>query len=410
MRPRLSTVDRPAGITRERVVFGSAVEKARWLGEAARRDAELPFVRWAARTIASPDAGPIECAEAFFRYCRDGIAFVDDPGDFETFESSDVILERGYDDCDGKARCFVALCLARGIPARVRNIFGGEDDYYHVQAEVRLPHSEVLPAALPGGWLICEFTLPDVELGQGGEARAGGAYHPGPWLSISPEEPSRWSRATEGAAEAGSLERDQRHRDARPILLAAWRSLFGGDEPDLTELQMAGAQASGETLYGHGWSAASGGQGSNNWGAVDWTPRDPPGEFFQSTDTDANGNTIGVKFRTYPTPLDGAVDFLKQALVIRPLAAAVIDNGNATSYADALRRSHYFVAPVSQYALMIRNNAAELARALGEPLMVALDSDGNPGGSASAGSGGLVALGLAAAAAIGTYVFTRKSA
>ena len=169
------TPDRPAAITRERVSFDDAFAKGRWLGEAAARDSELPFVAWASHVIA-PTNDPVACAELLFLYCRDAIEFVDDPGDFETFESSDVILERGYDDCDGKARCFVAMCLARGIPARIRAILDDPDDFYHVQAEVKLPGSEILPGALPNGWLLCEFTLPYVELGQGGEARAGGRY------------------------------------------------------------------------------------------------------------------------------------------------------------------------------------------------------------------------------------------
>jgi Transglutaminase-like superfamily len=393
----------PTNITRERVVFPSAIAKARWLGDAAVRDSRLPLVRWTAWMLAPKGLSLLACAERFQAYCRDKIRFVDDPDNFETFESSDVTLVRGYNDCDGKARTFVALCLARGVEARIRNIFSSPDDFYHVQAEVRIPGTEQNPSA-ENGWLVCEFTLQSVELGQGGEASREGAFNAPRWLAFSPAVPSRWTPAMQhgNASQAASLTRDEHHRWARPILIQAWQNLFG-TSPSVAALQMVGGQASLETVYGYGWSAASGGQGSNNWGAVDWTPASS-NDYFESTDHDAQGNTISVKFKKYDTPLDGATDFLNQALIVRPLAMNEVDTGNATAYADALRRSHYFVAPTDQYALAIYNNAKEIANALGEPLLVNLDSPGPSSGLVGGGSAAAAVLLLFGAAAVLGYV------
>lgn len=49
-------------------------------------------------------------------------------------------LRRGRDDCDAKARLFVALCLAVGVPARMRDWWskGDAPDLTHVSAEVFL--------------------------------------------------------------------------------------------------------------------------------------------------------------------------------------------------------------------------------------------------------------------------------
>jgi hypothetical protein len=53
-------------------------------------------------------------------------------------------LERGADDCDAKARLFTALCLAAGVPARMRSLpdeasvaYGR--DLTHVYPEAHLP-------------------------------------------------------------------------------------------------------------------------------------------------------------------------------------------------------------------------------------------------------------------------------
>lgn len=48
-------------------------------------------------------------------------------------------LRRGLDDCDAKARLFVALCRAAGLPARMRPIWDGDGERLrHVFGEVTL--------------------------------------------------------------------------------------------------------------------------------------------------------------------------------------------------------------------------------------------------------------------------------
>lgn len=167
---------------RVRHLFTSAHDKAVFLADAAADDATSSRVRGTARAICRTAAGDMACIEALFHYVRDCIHYADDPGDLEQFASSDVILDRQWDDCDGKARLFVALCRSLGIEARIRAVEDpqaeqdGDSDFYHVQAEVRAPGTERRPDAQRGGWLIAEFTLAHVELGEGSEARVQKGY------------------------------------------------------------------------------------------------------------------------------------------------------------------------------------------------------------------------------------------
>jgi transglutaminase-like putative cysteine protease len=86
-------------------------------------------------------------------------------------DAVDALL-RGTDDCDAKARLFVAICLAAGISAEVvpywRRVDGtthhepyGRDgeQLYHVAARV----------FLGGKWLPVELTLSRARLGEPGE-------------------------------------------------------------------------------------------------------------------------------------------------------------------------------------------------------------------------------------------------
>jgi transglutaminase-like putative cysteine protease len=67
-------------------------------------------------------------------------------------------LRRGVDDCDAKARLFVALCLAAGVPARMVAWWNRdtEPDLVHVSAEV----------LLKGKWEQVELTLSRARLGE----------------------------------------------------------------------------------------------------------------------------------------------------------------------------------------------------------------------------------------------------
>jgi hypothetical protein len=198
------------------------------------------------------------------------------------------------------------------------------------------------------------------------------------------------------------VDRAERHRWARGVLLSAWQTVFGAD-PSLQELQTLQAQGALEGWYGFAatppeWA------GSNNWGAIDWTPGDAGTfDFFESTDHDVNGNEIHVRFRKYATPEDGAADLLREALVRRPDAAAALPSG-LQAYAETLRANHYFVAPATQYAAGLLSNATEIANALGEPLSVSLEGGESTGTSLGAGAV-LVGIALAMVAKL-TGVFS----
>src|SRR4030042_428979 len=75
-------------------------------------------------------------------------------------------LVRGRDDCDAKARLFVALCLPAGRPARMggggRQTGHGTQMLAHVSAE----------AFLDRGWLPVELTLARARLGETGDRGA----------------------------------------------------------------------------------------------------------------------------------------------------------------------------------------------------------------------------------------------
>lgn len=60
-------------------------------------------------------------------------------------------LRRGVDDCDAKARLFVALCLAAGVPAKMQDWWSNTSprDLVHVSARVLLDHK----------WRPVELTL-----------------------------------------------------------------------------------------------------------------------------------------------------------------------------------------------------------------------------------------------------------
>lgn len=145
---------------RRTVEFPDAIAKAEWLAVAAQRDACCPTVRSASARITAGVTNERLRAERLHRWVRDQIAYATDP-DGEQLADSETVLARGYDDCDGKSRLFVALCIAAGLEARIRAVFNERGDFTHVQAQVRWPGSP---------WVLAELILAGVELGQGIEA------------------------------------------------------------------------------------------------------------------------------------------------------------------------------------------------------------------------------------------------
>lgn len=153
-------------VVRRSLRFRTRREKADYLDAYASLDARHPKVRSFAANFARArgpnDVGGL--ARDLARFVRDGITYVHDPS-VEEFADTATILARGYDDCDGKARAFVALCRAVGVEARIRPVFNGAE-FVHVQADVRWPGSQYERGAEPGGWLLAELILKGHRLGQ----------------------------------------------------------------------------------------------------------------------------------------------------------------------------------------------------------------------------------------------------
>lgn len=148
------------------VNFQNADEKARWLDANARFDAwhgakvrelALRFAKAPSHDPNDPDA----LARDFYKWVRDCIKYVPDPGGMEQLSSSDEIIEQGAGDCDDKARLFVALCTCVRITSRIRPCFEDPDigeRFVHVQADVWLQAE--------GDWAACDFIIRDLPFGE----------------------------------------------------------------------------------------------------------------------------------------------------------------------------------------------------------------------------------------------------
>lgn len=160
---------------RRRLSFPDGRAKAQWIDAQASLDARKPAVRELATRYAHAKGpnNPEGLARDLHAFCRDAIRYVRDPS-FEELADSTTILQRGFDDCDGKARLFVALCRAVSLDARIRPVFKGRD-FVHCQAEVRWPGSEKLPTQQGDGWILAELILAGCELGQDPETLPRGA-------------------------------------------------------------------------------------------------------------------------------------------------------------------------------------------------------------------------------------------
>lgn len=157
--------------------FATLGEKAKWLDAAAGLDSLRTLVQHhAKRFLAYSDAEAR--TRAIQRWVRDNIKYQYDwrvsqglPG--EEFSDTSTLLERGYGDCDDKARAFVALIRAvemvkpLGVKSRIRPIFTKTPrQFVHVQAEVIWPRSELHENAMPEGWLLAELIVKGCEIGQ----------------------------------------------------------------------------------------------------------------------------------------------------------------------------------------------------------------------------------------------------
>jgi hypothetical protein len=168
----------PRNVEMRVIAFKNDTEKARWLDAAASLDSLRSRIEQVAARFTWED-DPETRTRAIHRFVRDSIRYQQDyrvstgqPG--EEFADSETVLFRGYDDCDGKARLFVALMRAaeRIAPlhteARIRPVFSKAHplEFVHVQGEVLFPNSRRIPTADPEGWVIAELIIKGCELGQ----------------------------------------------------------------------------------------------------------------------------------------------------------------------------------------------------------------------------------------------------
>jgi hypothetical protein len=171
---------------RRDVPFDSPWHKAQWLDASASIDALHPAVSEHVLSVclpfahgASTSARTDLCVARLFAFWQEAIRYTRDirdadgsPG--EQFADAPTVLRRRYDDCDGKARGFVAALRAatrlfhlEGLEARIQPIFDLDGNFTHVQAALRFP-SAPYPTQRDG-WILAELTLRGVPLGYGAE-------------------------------------------------------------------------------------------------------------------------------------------------------------------------------------------------------------------------------------------------
>lgn len=151
-----------------RLEFRNDQEKLAFLDSVANEYATHPkIVALASRLIRRlrPDAYLAQARE-IHRFVRDGIRYQPDPNRQEQLINPVSVIERGRDDCDGKAVTAVALMRAVGLDARVHPRWAG-DELEHVQVRVRFPGSDHVGGPYrEGAWLIGEVTIRGAELGE----------------------------------------------------------------------------------------------------------------------------------------------------------------------------------------------------------------------------------------------------
>ena len=134
-------------------------------------------------------------------------------------------------------------------------------------------------------------------------------------------------------AQAGS------HKWARGVLTEAFRKVMHRD-PNLAEIQYLHSVAFRESSYGRGWDGAM--AKSNNWGAVHCSSTTPGA--IEHIDVRADGSEYTTYFRSYPTPVDGAADVVRNVFSSsRPKTAQILaEGGTVFDACYAMRREHYY--------------------------------------------------------------------
>jgi len=143
-------------------------EKWALLQEACIVDSKsLKILKMAKMIWGLSQSRPIRFFKLALAVARDGIEYETDIKQFGHEDiasvtrfpkSGDAIeaYERGHDDCDAKARLFVAVCLAAGFNARLWPLWK-HGQLKHVAAEVEFPD---------GKWIHAETILSRARLGE----------------------------------------------------------------------------------------------------------------------------------------------------------------------------------------------------------------------------------------------------
>lgn len=154
------TVPHPPGHLTNRD-FRSDAEKWEYLRRAPELDClEAPIFELALHLWEAARADVRAFAQLAHAYARDVIRYM---SDIQQFGEEDIapagglsdVLARGVDDCDAKARLFVALCRAVHVAAEMQPKWRGEI-LAHVFARVRIA----------GAWMPVELTLARAKLGE----------------------------------------------------------------------------------------------------------------------------------------------------------------------------------------------------------------------------------------------------
>ena len=317
-------------------------------------------VRRAALEIVGPlrTREPEEVAPAIHAYVRDRVPYLGEAT--ETFQASADTLKYGG-DCDDSARVILALARSIALPARLNARQGTDGNQGHAFAELWDGSSfQAAEASIPARF--GEQPLDALHrLRRAGLVRAR----------------ARTDLQSMGGVELGDLGQQppsvSPDRVARLVILAAWGTVPGAPEPTLAAVQTLQAICRFESFYSRSWKLD---HNPNNWGA-DQCKRPGPGNVcppgtFLHTDTHADGSVYFSCFCEHETPEAGAAAVLR-ILVNRGLGAELA-SGDALRMARAMKAKRYYETTIAKYTKAIGDNAASIAKALGEPLAVSAPS------------------------------------
>lgn len=164
--------------------------------------------------------------------------------------------------------------------------------------------------------------------------------------------------------------------DGVPTIAEAWRRVVGRD-PSPTELQAASAISRHET----GFSTYKPFGGHNNYGAVQCCKPNangecPAGSFLHKDSYPTDKGTsvsYAICFKSYPDPVTGAADFVRNITTRRPRTMAALATGDAWQIAAAMYDERYYQGfgatrekRIEGYQKAIIANGEKNARELGE--------------------------------------------